>query len=129
MPMRNKYWDAGVAGIRPRPAEASDPPLRALADGHGFRPLVALFPFFRDFDRYPYVPLHAEVAGEARRHALDLVDLFPAFASASRETTDLCAPCCEIHPNERGHDIAATAILDFLWNPEFGLLTGAAQDQ
>jgi len=87
---------------------------RTLADRHGFRALVAIFPFFRDFDRYPYLPLHASVAGEARQHALEPIDLLPAFAAASSETTDLCAPCCDIHPNERGHAVAARVIAERL---------------
>jgi lysophospholipase L1-like esterase len=83
--------------------------LRSLADLSGFDVSVVVFPFFRDFDNYPFDTMHDAVAAEARRHGFDVLDLLPTYAEASR-STDLCSPCCDLHPNEAGHLETARAI-------------------
>jgi lysophospholipase L1-like esterase len=92
--------------------------LRELSDRVGFRAIVVVFPFFRDFERYPYVPLHRSVTTEAKRHGLAVVDLFPFYTAASTEASDLCSPCCDLHPNENGHAITARAIAEYLRRTE-----------
>ena len=87
--------------------------LKAVADREGFETLIVIFPFFRDFDRYPFVAQHAAIAAEARARGFDVLDLLPTYREAST-TEDLCSPCCDLHPNEAGHAVTAVAIADHL---------------
>jgi lysophospholipase L1-like esterase len=88
--------------------------IRELSDRFEFRTIVVIFPFFREFERYPYVPLHRSVTAEAKRHDLAVLDLFPFYAAASAEASNLCTPCCDLHPNENGHAVTARAIAESL---------------
>jgi lysophospholipase L1-like esterase len=112
------FLDGGSAGEGPAPGIERTAEgfrrIREMADRTGFRTVVVIFPFFRNLERYTHGPIHAAVAAQARRHGLEVLDLLPAYVAAAETTSDVCAPCCDIHPNERGHAIAARTIGGYL---------------
>lgn len=83
--------------------------LRRLSSESGFETLVVIFPMFREFERYPSRHQHDAIAAAARAHGFDAFDLLPSYAEASH-AADLCTPCCDLHPNQDGHAVTATAI-------------------
>ena len=77
---------------------------------HGFEILIVVFPYFDRLHDYPYQEHHDSLGSAATHFGWGFVDLLPAFQDLSQTTNDLCDPCCDIHPNERGHEITAEAI-------------------
>ena len=89
--------------------------LRALADRHGFRLLMVVFPLFdgKLDEGYPYLDLHQRIDATAKRLLIPALDLLPAFRGM--ETRRLAIdPFADPHPNELAHRIAADRILLYL---------------
>ena len=59
---------------------------------------------------YPYGYLHAQVAEEARRHGLDVLDLLELYARMRAEGVRSQLP--HLHPNVEGQRAAAAAIAE-----------------
>ena len=81
--------------------------LAALSLRNGFDVVLVAFPVLVDFDSYPFEPLHAALGERARELGFGFVDLLAEYrsrVSASDIDTDV------IHPNARGHAIAAEAL-------------------
>ena len=87
--------------------------LQRLAAIHEFDTVVVVFPFFRNLSRYAMTGRHDSVAAKARQRGLPLLDLLQVYREAA-EQEDVCSPCCVVHPNEKGHAIAARAIAEHL---------------
>lgn len=84
--------------------------LAALAERHGFRVAVAVFPrLVNDFRRYPFADEHRFVEAIAERHGFLYVDLLPAFA-ACRQATGHSLKLDHFHPSPEGHRCAAEAV-------------------
>lgn len=77
--------------------------------------LVAIFPVdgAGGFEAYTLTDLHELVAAEATRCGLDTLDLLDAFRSAARTSP---SPLYRdlLHPNDKGHRVAAGALLRHL---------------
>lgn len=88
--------------------------LAALADEHGFRVAVAVFPrLVRNFRRYPFADEHRWVETIAARHGFLFVDLLPAF-TACRQATGESLKLDHFHPSAAGHRCAAAAVAEAL---------------
>ena len=56
---------------------------------------------------------HAIVAEAARRHGFDVLDLLPGFLAAGNgDLQALRGRCTGMHPDERGHEVAAQLLFD-----------------
>ena len=87
--------------------------LRELADGHGFRALVLVFPALMELDGdYPFEEEHALVAAALERAGLETLDLLPAFRGLDARV--LRVHPTDHHPNARAHAIAAELVAERL---------------
>jgi lysophospholipase L1-like esterase len=75
--------------------------------------VLVILPLLLDFDEYPYVSVHAQVAEEARRHGLRVLDLQPELVGLSPETLQL-TPGDSTHPSAAGHEAIARSIEAYL---------------
>jgi lysophospholipase L1-like esterase len=90
---------------------------RELAASVGSRYAVVVFPFMFQLDGdYPLQAIHQRVAELARRESIPHLDLLDAFGGS--DYTSLWVHPSDQHPNERGHEIAARAMADFLIREE-----------
>lgn len=86
--------------------------LDTLADTarrHGAEVLVVVFPVFLQLDRYPLEDVHARVIAAARARGLATLDLLPVYRER-RAAGDGHFVHNALHPDARGHAIAARAI-------------------
>jgi lysophospholipase L1-like esterase len=84
--------------------------LRALTADEGIPAVVVVFPMLLELWRYPLTPVHEKVRRAAERRSFATLDLLPAFQEA--EARGLRATA--LHPNARGHAVAAHAIARFV---------------
>jgi lysophospholipase L1-like esterase len=84
--------------------------LVALRAQHGFDVIVIIWPLVTEYDPYRYRPLHAWVRGVAEERGLPVLDLLPNYTSFSFRELQVAAED-HVHPNDRGHRIAADAFL------------------
>jgi lysophospholipase L1-like esterase len=139
----DRYWRAQM-GRKTREIYLSQFTLDPMIEGHnwedsrrgferardvtrerGARLGIVIFPELHSLgDTYPFESLHDIARREAEALGIPVLDLLETFRG--ERAAQLWVHPTDHHPNERGHDIAATAIHEFLWNPEFGLLPGAA---
>jgi hypothetical protein len=92
-------------------------PLRRLSEAHGFEVLVAIFPLLHRQTEEGYAEAwqHEVVARVARHKGFEALDLLPVFETAGQgDLRALSGRCGAMHPDERGHRIAAEAILEHL---------------
>lgn len=86
---------------------------RRFAAGGSDRIVVVLYPLMEGFTgEYPLVAAHARVAELARGAGLPVLDLAPVFTG--RETSELWVHPSDHHPNGDAHELAATAIVEWL---------------
>ncbi len=90
--------------------------LETLTVEAGIPALLVTFPIFLDLDHYPLASVHDRVRGAARERSFAALDLLPAYTAQA--TSNLAVNA--LHPNARGHRLAARAIAAFLL--EEGLL-------
>lgn len=89
--------------------------LAELARLAGSRPaIVAIFPVFLGTARYPLRDVHLEIARQARRHGLEVVDLLPAYRRAATSLGGQALMDDFLHPSALGYRVAATALLEAL---------------
>ena len=92
-------------------------PLRRLSQAHGFEVLVAIFPLLQRQTEAGYAEAwqHEVVARVARQQGFEVLDLLPVFEAAGQgDLRVLRGRCGAMHPDERGHRIAAEALLEQL---------------
>lgn len=82
--------------------------LAELADRHGFRALVAVFPRIRRLQDYRWIGEHEEVQELVGRHGLAHLDLLAAFQDCDRAGEGALG-ADSIHPSASGHRCAAAA--------------------
>lgn len=89
--------------------------LAALADQHGFKPVIVVFPLFEPVATYRWRAQHAHVAQLAARHGFPELDLLDSFvAESGGDLRRLQGRCNREHPDELGHRVAARAIETYL---------------
>ena len=83
---------------------------------YGFRILIVIFPAFDKLSSYPYWPLHLMIKEKAMHYKWPFLDLHGHYLSLAKEDGKEFrdTPNDKIHPNARGHKIAAEAIASFL---------------
>ena len=84
--------------------------LNAISELNGFDVMLVVFPYFDRFESYPHGAHHHALRTAAERFGWGYLDLLPVFQGLSRDTDELCTPCCNVHPNVRGHELTAAAI-------------------
>jgi hypothetical protein len=85
--------------------------LRAVADTHGFRVVVAPFPIPLALERsFPESMYPRRVNEAAARAGFPVIDLESAFRKAFHGHESLFIPYDGDHPNAAGHDLAAREI-------------------
>jgi len=88
--------------------------LHALAQREGFRVVVLVFPWLvEEQGSYPHTVAHRIISHEARRAHLDVVDLLPDFSEAGLVSLRI-SDTDYLHPNARGHSIAANRLADYI---------------
>ena len=105
-------------GLDFQPDDRTDRAFARLAElgrDHGFKSVVAVFPYMTDYDTYPDFPEHLYVAGAAERHGHIVFDLLKAFRDSARDDPEYPSRGCDtLHPNSDGHAVAAKALEGFL---------------
>ncbi|MCB9870404.1 MAG: SGNH/GDSL hydrolase family protein [Planctomycetes bacterium] len=84
--------------------------------------LVVIFPFFIDLDGdYPFQPIHEVVRGHCDKQGIPVLDLRNTYRGF--HGPELWVHPTDQHPNEKAHELAATAIVAFLREraKQFGL--------
>src|SRR5438093_6199712 len=89
---------------------------QALADAHGFRPILVLFPMPSQVRRGPDAPSHLQrrMQSIAARIGLPVVDLLTPMQRANAETHDLYLPWDNTHLSPTGHALVADVLDDYL---------------
>ena len=83
------------------------------ARSRGMKFAVVLFPFMFELnDNYPFTDLHRMITAGLTQYGIPVLDLLPAFKG--QDYLKLWAHPSDQHPNEKGHEIAAEAISDFV---------------
>lgn len=107
----------------------------------GGRFILAIFPLMYRLQDYPFEDAHRAIAQMGHDAGAEVLDLYPAFNGL--DETALWAHPTDHHPNERGHTLAAHAIIDVLgdalvesqpelcpeWGPDERALAYAARCQ
>jgi len=87
--------------------------MQSQAQESNARFLVVIFPWLYDLnDSYPFRDLHAVIRGFCEKNGIPVLDLLPAFLGQRQE--ELWVYPTDQHPNERGHQIIASAIYRYL---------------
>ena len=83
---------------------------------HSMEVLIVIFPEFKRLSNYLFWDLHERVKNNAKRYALDVLDLHGYYLRNAKEDGKefRATPYDTCHPNETGHRIAADAIYDTL---------------
>lgn len=106
------------AAVRANPTEwhasqAALLELKRLAEEHGAKFVLAVQPMVSQLgELYPYASLHEMVAEFCDEHAIETVDLLPAFRG--RNERDLWVHPIDQHPNHIGHALIARDLVAFL---------------
>lgn len=78
----------------------------------GGRLSVVLFPWFVDFNAYPFADVHQRMEAQMKKLSIPYLDLLPAYRDFPAE--ELIVSRTDFHPNARAHEIAAEALAAFL---------------
>lgn len=85
----------------------------AMCTEHDCRFKVAIFPFLHNLGAdYPFREIHHQIKADCEALDIDCLDLDPALSAHSDER--LTVNPFDAHPNERAHEIAAEAMVDWL---------------
>jgi hypothetical protein len=94
----------------------------ALCREHNCRFRVAIFPFLHNLGPdYPFREIHRQIKADCEQLGIDCLDLDPALAAHSDER--LTVNPFDAHPNERAHEIAGEALID--WLTDFSVRTAS----
>jgi lysophospholipase L1-like esterase len=94
-------------------AEEAFRELAAIARKANIAVLVVIFPKLGPDSAYPHHARHREITELCRRHGFDVLDLLQAFREAGFRNLRV-AEHDLLHPNERGHRLAAQEIVAHL---------------
>jgi lysophospholipase L1-like esterase len=87
--------------------------LSELSQQHGFGVVVIIWPLVTRYDRYAYESIHNWVREAAEQRGLPVLDLLPRFRTIPFRDLQVTAED-NVHPNARGHRIAADVFLEWL---------------
>jgi lysophospholipase L1-like esterase len=87
--------------------------LAALAAAEDFRVALAVFPIFRNLERYPFGDRQRRVLALGDELDLPTLDLLPVFQRCARQAAGPVA-LDRFHPTAAGHHCAAEALADHL---------------
>jgi lysophospholipase L1-like esterase len=94
-------------------AEEAFRELAAIARQRDIAVLIVIFPTLDADSEYPHHARHQEITEVCRRNGLDVLDLLPAFCEAGFSNLRVAEDDI-LHPNERGHRLAAREIVAHL---------------
>lgn len=123
------YWTRlyGYPVVRER-LEAGLDRLAALAEEYDFEVLIVIFPAMDHLADYPSQYAHEQVAAAAAARNLPVLDLLPVFRGrvlAGEDEDGLRVD--HLHPNARGHDLAAAAVAEALRTTAAGSLAARSR--
>lgn len=84
--------------------------LAALRQEHGFEVVVMIWPVLADYQQYRFGEVHQWIQKEAGSRGFAVIDLLPRFSKVSYRDLQVTSED-NVHPNDRGHKIAADAFL------------------
>jgi len=84
--------------------------LRILREQFAFEVLVVIWPVLTEYQNYPFSEIHEWIAGEARKNRFHVHDLLPVFSKMHFRDLQVAAED-SIHPNARGHKLAADSVV------------------
>ena len=87
--------------------------LAGLGRKHGFKVLVAVFPYIDDIDNYKHSDQDQWVQALAARHGFAHYNLLSAFRECARQTGQTIA-FDDVHPNNIGHVCAGRVLASFI---------------
>jgi lysophospholipase L1-like esterase len=74
---------------------------------------VAILPFMYDLkEDNPFLPIHRLIQEYCIHHDIPVTDLFPVFKG--QKYADLWVHESDPHPNEKGHELIARGLFDFI---------------
>lgn len=118
---RECYSDENAENVRELEKQ-----IQALARPEGVKVAFVLFPLLEGLEsEYPFLSIHQRVAKMARDAGLPVLDLEPTFRG--RRSEDLWVHPIDHHPNGKAHEIAATAMLEWLKTSEPDFLKPPAE--
>jgi lysophospholipase L1-like esterase len=112
--LSTRRGEATVTTGRPRRVDLAFDRLRLLGEQHGFDVLVVIFPFL-EANSPAWERQHEITRQRARERGFDVLDLLPVYSEAAPEGLAAMQGRCNLeHPDERGHEVAAQAIAEWL---------------
>ncbi len=87
--------------------------LARLKQRYGFELVVQVWPLIIAYDDYKFAAIHEWVRKQAEDRGLRTIDLLPAFSKVSSYRGLQVAAEDNVHPNARGHQIAADEFLSW----------------
>jgi hypothetical protein len=86
---------------------------REIARSVGAAFAVAILPFMYDLkEDNPFLPIHRLIQEYCIHHDIPVTDLFPVFKG--QKYADLWVHESDPHPNEKGHELIARGLFDFI---------------
>lgn len=105
-----RYYHAPGSPAWERASDSLERIHRACAE-RGIAFLVVVHPYLPPsggWEAYPWHEAHDQVRAAGREHGFAVLDLLPEFAASGHAPEELAVDL--IHPNARGHEIAARAV-------------------
>jgi len=90
--------------------ESSIERLSEYAKKNNVKLYLVMTPDFHNLTNYPFSFIHSEMEAIASKNNIEFLDLLPYFKGISKE--EIWAMPGDPHPNEKGHEIMASAIKD-----------------
>lgn len=101
---KTEYWQPVVSAVQE---------MQQLTGQHGVPLVAAVFPLFRDFERYPLDYAHAQAGALLTALEVPYIDLLAHYRHFDHRRFMLI-PVDDTHPNAAGHQLAADVLADFL---------------
>lgn len=99
--------------------------LRNLQSQHKFSVVVIIWPILMKYEQYRYAEVHKWVRQQAENSGFDVIDLLRDFSEHSHRDLQLNAED-NVHPNQKGHLIAARAFLAWYYSHDSTQKGGSA---
>lgn len=107
-----EYWEITKNGPRWIQLKEDLLELKNRLENKNIDLIFVLFPTMTAFDNHPAYPVHSALATWLVKNDIPTLDLLPYFAGYSSST--LTASLLDKHPNEKGYEIAGTAVAEFI---------------
>jgi len=111
---KSMYGESSPAFLKVQEALAA---LSKMTREDGVRLRAVIFPMLgADAQNYPFTEVHKDIKEALLENGIDTKDLLPDYEQ-SGDWSELIVASDDQHPNSKGHEIAATAIYEFLAEP------------